>query len=206
MADTILDRLPVADLPSRYEIDRSTFYDRIAPLNLTFERGEKGRKFANAEQIELLDNLHSAVKAGRTAEFLKSLGVSDGQEFESDRQDGRHTAIQPMGMFHAFQVFHEAIAQLQRCARDVTPFFAPNFPQYLPHPVLQHAAAQGWRLKTSQVRNLIGVSPRGNCFSYLGFEFVRNGKCGREAQWSVRIEQSAGESSEHEQTRHAVGN
>ncbi|MBE9242252.1 hypothetical protein IQ217_11635 [Synechocystis salina LEGE 00031] len=50
---------------------------------------------------------------------------------------------------------------------------------------LEDAVSYGWLLTTTQIEKLLGVKPRGEQFDRQGFLFSRQGKAGREAQWSV---------------------
>jgi hypothetical protein len=50
---------------------------------------------------------------------------------------------------------------------------------------LEDAVSYGWLLTTTQLEKLLGVKPRGEQFDRQGFLFTRQGKAGREAQWSV---------------------
>ncbi len=51
---------------------------------------------------------------------------------------------------------------------------------------LEDAVSYGWLLTTTQIEKLLGVKPRGEAFERQGFIFTRQGKAGREAQWSVK--------------------
>ncbi len=50
---------------------------------------------------------------------------------------------------------------------------------------LEDAVSYGRLLTTTQIEKLLGVKPRGEQFDRQGFVFTRQGKAGREAQWSV---------------------
>ncbi|WLT40300.1 hypothetical protein NON20_24465 (plasmid) [Synechocystis sp. B12] len=50
---------------------------------------------------------------------------------------------------------------------------------------LEDAVSYGWLLTTTQIEKLLGVKPRGEQFDRQGFLFTRQGKAGREAQWSI---------------------
>jgi hypothetical protein len=64
-------RVPISQLPSRYDIARSAIYTRLKDLRI--EPSKEGKKaYVNAEQLQLLDELHEHInKGGTTGEFLK---------------------------------------------------------------------------------------------------------------------------------------
>ena len=66
-----LDRLPVSQLTSRYDISRTSLYKRLSDLNIKPHTiGSKAD--VDADQLSLLDKLHDHLKAGhQTAEFLE---------------------------------------------------------------------------------------------------------------------------------------
>ena len=75
-----VDSLPVKKLFGRfgrYEIGRTSFYDRVKALNLQFEkRGPES--IASVEQVDLLDALHDHMKLGNSIEsFVESLPTRD---------------------------------------------------------------------------------------------------------------------------------
>ena len=50
---------------------------------------------------------------------------------------------------------------------------------------LQKAADHEWLLSTSEVKELIGVKPRGSPFVRGAFKFTKCGKIGKQSAWSV---------------------
>ncbi|GAC1456999.1 MAG: hypothetical protein NVS2B14_00500 [Chamaesiphon sp.] len=191
---TEIDRLPVAQLPSRYEVSRTVIYERMAALQLTPEK--KGNKaFVDAEQIKLLDDLHKALKQGlSTLDFLESRGLLTGlstsqkytESFQlepSALQSTGQSSLQstePSGLQLALQSTLEAIAaRLQPQEPDPCAFLR----------TLEEAYQNGWLLSTSQVAKLLGLKPSSvnhhKSFSRHGFTFIKQGKNGSESAWAV---------------------
>jgi hypothetical protein len=50
---------------------------------------------------------------------------------------------------------------------------------------LERAAANQWILTTTEVKSLIGTTPKGDEYTYGAFAFVRAGRLGRSAGWRV---------------------
>ena len=84
MTETIatyqIGSISVADLPDRYSLGRSAFYERVSALSLQFEK--KGNKsIATAQQVDLLDALHDHIKLGNSIEsFVESLPTPESSQ------------------------------------------------------------------------------------------------------------------------------
>ena len=73
-----VDSLPVNQLPDRYGIGKSSFYQRVSALGLEFEK-RGTRSIAAADQIDQLDALHDHLKKkGNTIDsFMESLQLPE---------------------------------------------------------------------------------------------------------------------------------
>ncbi|NJO94546.1 MAG: hypothetical protein HC820_09865 [Hydrococcus sp. RM1_1_31] len=182
-----IDRVPITQLPSRYGIARSNLYIRLKDLGIEPEKmGKKG--FVNAEQLQLLDALHDHIqKGGTTGEFLKSL--------DSDRpQIDPALVISTTGqnpLFHPPTL----VAVVEAIVKRLLPTTGSRL-SYLRE--LEEACERGWLLSTSEVADLLGLSPRtiaayGQEFSDAGFVFTRTGtRKGGEIAWLIDKQSSFG--------------
>jgi hypothetical protein len=186
MTETTLDSLPVASLQQRYGISRSVLYERINALQISSEkRGNKA--YVNAEQIELLDNLHAFLQnGGSTADFLASAGLST--LLSGDDQLATQSALLDAKALAALVV---AIAQ-QITPSPVASPVAITFP-LANLEALERATTNGWLLSTSQLAPLLGLKTlTGKALTRYGFTCQRVGKNGTESAWSVSKVESAG--------------
>jgi hypothetical protein len=188
--DNSIDRVPVNQLPDRYNLVRSAIYTRLDALGIEPEKvGNKS--YVNAEQLRLLDNLHEFIQAGgTTAEFQESRGIrrrkdnsqASGQS-ASGQSAGLSTAQSQADMSQFLNVLSDFAAKLQPAAPQPNPF------AYLE--TLERAAQSGWLLRTSEVAELLRLSPAemqlyGDRFSEAGFVFTKAGyRSGGEIAWKV---------------------
>jgi len=176
MIETILDSLPVAQLPDRYGIARSVLYIRLSDLKIKPEkRGNKA--YVNADQLKLLDDAHEAIRAGiPMAEFLDSRGLSDRQAGQSVGQSA--SAIAPLSNVDS----SAGAVMLETLINRLIPQAGPlaNLE------ILEKACSKGWLLSTSQLGPLLGLkSLSGKEIHRYGFTFTRVGKNGAESAWAI---------------------
>lgn len=183
MSEAEISRLPVGDLMVRYGISKSVLYERIKALRIeTFTLGRKA--YVSAEQIALLDGLHEHLGFGRsTAEFLEISGIQSGEQSAKKRnadpsgeQSGGLT-ISSESASHLFSMMAEQSAEPS----------ALHWTDRLRF--LEEAHQNHWLLSTSQLAELIGLTPgtlarMPHCDRY-GFEFTRSGLNGAEIAWKV---------------------
>ncbi len=179
MSQTELFDYPIRELPERYGIARSAVYVRMKRLNIT-PHTQGNRSYINANQLELLDNLHDflAEDSGRNIDdFLRSLNAVE----VTQRAFPLTGQLTPQQTRHIQgQSFPELQYQLEGHATQLRERFE----------LLDRAATRGWLLSTSDVALLIGLEPsslvRHQELSRWGFTFV---KCvertGREVNWAV---------------------
>lgn len=184
-----IDRLPVSQLPDRYNKARSVVYERLKDLGIEPER-QGNKAYLNADQIELLDRLHQHIESGgSTADFLDAIGLSDRRTGQNTLAPQYHAFItdppygvsdEPIGQYDGhtdlsvvLQVF-EVFAQRLNLTPD----------PLLPQRQLQELADRGWTASTSQLQAILGSKPREG--QRFGFELKRVGRSGREVAWVVR--------------------
>ena len=186
MSNGGLDRLPVNQLPDRYNLARSAVYKRLDALGIKPERiGNKA--YVNAQQIELLDDLHRFINGGgTTAEFLDMRGMSSSKDNNSQQFTEQSSGLST--------VTPDFIQLVTTIAAEVASRFQPPPPD--PDPLayletLERAAQNGWLLKTSEVAYLLDLSASdiqrcGDRFTEAGFVFTAAGyRSGGEVAWRV---------------------
>lgn len=168
-----VDSIPVSGLTDRYEIGRTALYDRLKALGIEPEK--RGRtSHISASQLDRLDELDTRLKNGEPMPSPPT-----GQITEHDR---RTFTEQPPNTSPNTSI---ALSP----STDAAILTLASMLQPRPDPLanyhsLQAAADNGWLLPTALVRELVGVTPRGEEFDRLGFRFVRQT---RRTEWSVSI-------------------
>jgi hypothetical protein len=167
-------RYPVADLTARFGISKTILYQRIKVLKIqTFRVGVAA--YVNGAQFALLNALDEHLKSGQsTAEFLEASGL---------------LAQEPPP--HPIEPFHEQVAAAigQPPATVQTDVQCPlHWTERIRF--LEDAHTHRWLLSTSQLAELIGISPatlaRMQECDRNGFQFVRAGMNGSEIAWEVK--------------------
>jgi len=170
-----INKLPVKDLPSRYNIRRTALYTRFTAANITPEK-DGTRSYISKEELEELDRLDAHIRTGGKLEEFKPIMKSQGaishqasvNSLSSDAVDKPDN-------------FTEALQLVEAIARH---FATPHDP--LQHyTALERAIASGWILSSSEVRSLIGIKPQGDRFQRGAFIFIRAGKIGNQSAWRV---------------------
>ena len=178
-----IDRIPLTQLPSRYGIPRSVLYTYLKDLQI--EPSKEGRKaYVSAEQLQLLDDLHEHIqRGGTTGEFLKQrkgTGQSRTDESGALVQDspGQILSMQPGAL----------VAVVEAIVKRLMPNTGSRL-SYLRE--LEEACFKGWLLSTSEIADLLGLSPKtvasyGQEFEDAGFVFTRAGTRKRgEIAWAI---------------------
>jgi len=205
MSDAQLDSFPVSELQHRYNIVRSNVYNRLEALNIKPEK-QRGRAYINGEQLQLLDALDEHIeKGGTTSEFVAStdsglVEKSSGQQHLStgqiEKSSGQqHLSTGQVGQFTLTEQ-HSALAGLiEALASRLMPMIVSQLkPAHDPLASLrglEEAYRNQWLLSTSELAQLLKVSPRtvrsyGEQFSDAGFVFTRAGTRKRgEVAWEI---------------------
>lgn len=178
-----IDRLPVAQLPSRYDISRTVLYERFAALKIEPER--KGNKaYVNAQQLELLDGLHSQLASGgSTLDFLERVGLSNSQ---SGGQSGSQSAGLSAGLSTEVGEPVSLSLLVEAIARRLSP---PDPDPFASFRTLESACQNRWLFSTSHLAQLLELSPttigRRDTFERYGFTFTKCGRNGTEVAWRI---------------------
>ena len=181
-----IDRVPVSQLPSRYSIARSALYTRLKDLKIEPEKQGK-KAFVNAEQLQHLDALHEHIqKGGITGEFLKQLERPGKLASEDSPGQSREFVQDSPGQITTSPTA-ALVTVVEAIVKRLIP--APSRLSYLRE--LEEAYSNGWLLSTSELADLLGLTPGtitdyGEQFNDAGFTFTRAGKRkGGELAWSV---------------------
>lgn len=181
-----IDRFPVGQLQGRYALARSAVYKRMEQLGIMPERVGQ-RSYLSAQQLRLMDELHTFInQGGSAAEFIEARGLRQKPSSPGNGAGptgGSALANSPSdfgGLISA--IVSEVIGRIGMGAE-------PDPLQYLEK--LEQAAVNGWLLSTSELADLIDLSPReiqayGDRFSDAGFVFSRSGyRKNGEIAWKV---------------------
>lgn len=187
MSNGGIDRFPVSQLPSRYQIARSAIYTRMGELNITTEKiGNKA--YVNAQQLQLLDDLHSFIQSGRTtAEFIEMRGLQSAESGASSE-----SAAPSSELSTGLSSSGDLVRLVSTIAAEVAARFQSPAPDpYAYYEILERAAQLGWQLRTSELADLLDLPPEeilrcGDRFHEAGFVFTRAGfRSQGEVAWRV---------------------
>ncbi|NEO59898.1 MAG: hypothetical protein F6J98_05510 [Moorea sp. SIO4G2] len=194
-----IDKIPVKDLQSRYNIGRSALYERFKHANIKPNK-EGTRSFVSGEQLEELDCLHNHLERGGTFEDFEALLT---QEFTENSQEAISLNSSPDSSVDVHQTSSwEAEREALEVLIDVIASGIERVGINRLQPVnpigymgqLKMAAEEGWLLTTSEVEGLIKVKPhtRKGEVSYRrgSWVFIKSGKIGRETAWRVAKEET----------------
>jgi hypothetical protein len=164
------DQLSLSDAQRRYSLGKTALNARINHCQIQPVRsGTRG--FLTGSQIRVLDQLHDHLASGR--------GMSD---FESPFIEAE---IEPIGEPSAIvPTNHNRDQYLEVSA---TP--AVGHIQALQERLefLSLCSREGWQLPTSDIRAILGASPRRDGWTRYGFTFEAVGTHGQETAWAVHL-------------------
>lgn len=209
-----IDPYPISALQDRYGLSsRQAVYDRINALGIKpVARGK-----ISSDQLDKLDKLDKHIKAGGAiADFINfdSLSASPVDKSNSpvDKLEPSPRTFSPRMTGHRGNLDATSsptpadksesapnTASFIQLVREIADAVRPQA-EPLQHLVwLERAAASGWLLSSSEVRSLLGVSPRTNSrdrtFTRGCFTFVKSGKIGNQTAWRV-LKTTSGKSSQ----------
>ena len=164
-------------------------------------------RYSIASRNSLYNRLNSLKSKGIDVELVKDKGKSFAGQLLIDVLDQQDKWLNEGGILDNFQPVEEVEINQMR-DRDIIPITLPstndlilnsiaialtkiaesNKPQRDPlwHvEQLMLAAKFKIQLSTSQVKQIIGVKPRGEVFQRGSFKFIKVGKIGRESAWVV---------------------
>ena len=135
-----INKFPVKDLPSRYNVGRTALYARFTAALITPEK-DGTRSYISGKELEELDRLDSHIKTGGKLEDFQpannqSLVVSQSQESAVNE-----VAPRSADNFTETLQLVEAIARHIAATRDPLQHYAS----------LERAIASGWLLSTAEV-------------------------------------------------------
>ncbi|NEO59426.1 MAG: hypothetical protein F6J98_03030 [Moorea sp. SIO4G2] len=192
-----IDKIPVKDLQTKYNIGRSALYERFKHANVKPNK-EGTRSFVSGEQLSELDRLHNHLEGGGTFEDFESLSTtgnsqeaislnsSPNSSLNVHRTNSWEAEREPLEVLidAMKQSFHYAITygvSLPNAGKPVTAIDR--------HQQLKVAAEEGWLLTTLEVKELIGVKPQAgkgeNKYTRGSWTFIKSGKIGRGTAWRV---------------------
>lgn len=162
-----INKLPIKDLPNRYNIRRTALYTRLAAANITPEK-DGTRSYISKEELAELDRLDSHIKTGGKLEDFQPIR-------DQSLVISQQSAVNSADNFNETLQLVEAIARHFQQQRDPLQHYA----------ALERAIASGWLLSSSEVRSLISTKPHGDRFQRGSFVFIRSGKIGVQTAWRV---------------------
>jgi hypothetical protein len=176
--DAQIDGLGIEELCDRYSIKKAQFYNRKNSLNLEFEIPAGSRKaIANADQIALLDELDSYLKAGGQIEqFAISKGIEESTRPSSQSSNGlsirESTDLQ--GMMILAEAIASGLAPQNKIAqlRERIGFLKELCDQQIPIP-------------SSDLKMVLDRRSLGKVVFAYGFQAVRIGKQSGESLWQI---------------------
>ncbi len=178
-----IDRFPVSDLPSRYSIKRTALYERLKALKLKpIKQGNKS--YLDGDQLKRLDELHAHIQRGG--------GITD---FLQEPEQPSSEQTDPTGQLAQINQSGALVALVEVLTSRLVPAIVskltPPAPPLAHLEALEKAYEKGWLLSTSELAQLLRLSPKtirgyGDSFREAGFTFTRAGTRARqETAWKV---------------------
>ncbi|MEM9948704.1 MAG: hypothetical protein AAF810_21945 [Cyanobacteria bacterium P01_D01_bin.36] len=181
-----IDRIPVNQLSDRYKLARSAVYKRMGDLGI--EREKIGnRAYVSADQVALLDELHSFIGVGgNVAEFIARKGL-DKPSAQSNDSSGQSSGL-ALDQSDMVKLVSAIAAEM---ANSLQPALSAPVDPLAYYEKLEKAASGKWKMRTSELANLLKLTPKeidsyGQTFYEAGFVFTRAGyRSGGETAWLV---------------------
>lgn len=178
-----IDRFPVSDLPARYDIKRTALYERLKALDIKpYKQGNKS--YVDGDQLQQLDDLHTHIgRGGGLTDFKEE------SELLSDEHSEQTEQLAPINQSGVLLAFAEALTS--RLVPAIVSKLTPPPPPLAHLEALERAYEKDWLLSTSELAQLLKLSPRtirnyGDRFSEAGFIFTKAGTRARqETAWRV---------------------
>lgn len=189
-----IDRIPVNQLSDRYQLARSAVYKRMSDLGIAREK-IGNRAYVSNEQVKLLDELHNFIgMGGNVAEFIDRKGLNNPSISSSKNSSGQSSG-QSFGQSSGLALNQSDMVKLiSAIAAEMSAKLQPALAARDPlayYESLEKAAKGGWKLRTSEVAELLKLDPKeidgyGHTFYEAGFAFNRAGyRSGGEGAWLV---------------------
>lgn len=166
MAD--IDPYPVSELFARYGKSRDVVYKRLNGLKIRPHKLDKGNQsYITLEELQLMDALHQHVQAGgELSDFVVRLS-SVGSD-SSDSQGLEQSDI-------VRQLNGQSIEQFLELAQAIALMLRPT-DRYSNYETLERFARNGWLIQSRELKELIGIQPKGNVMRWGGFRMEREGR------------------------------
>ena len=179
MVHAIVDRIATSDVQDRFNLrSRTAIANRLQALGIAEER-DCQKSYIPMSALEKLEALDRCLKRpGATLEKCARCVNSDLVAINSQTPEPRSPIPE-----ERLATPHESFIQL---VHEIASALRPEQDPLAPLVSLEAAAVNGWLLTSSQVKALVGVSPRSNTFTRGSFTFIRSGKIGRESGWQVK--------------------
>ena len=188
--------LSVNELCDRYGI-RKTLYNRLDGLGIKLSK-KSNKSYATEEQISLLDQQNEHIKSGGTIDNFEPVEIAEVTVHNSGTQHSEIVDISSFESTTQLTAQHgtqeellgdivTAIASLRASTEGLADKLPAKNPLWYMHE-LEIAIANNWQLSTSQIKEMIGVKPRGETFKHGCFIFSKCGKINRESAWKVTKE------------------
>ena len=184
-----IDRFPVSDLPSRYSIKRTALYERLKALKLKpIKQGNKS--YLDGDQLKRLDELHAHIqRGGGITDFVTEQKQPNSGQTEQTEQTDPTGQLAQINQSGALVALVEVLTS--RLVPAIVSKLTPPAPPLAHLEALEKAYEKGWLLSTSELAQLLRLSPKtirgyGDSFREAGFTFTRAGTRARqETAWKV---------------------
>ena len=202
------------ELQTRYELkSRKGIYARINALNLQLPKDSKRRSYATEQMVQQLDDLDAHLKSGGElksyvptthTEVMSDVTVP---HMEVSEPHGTNellpNEVTPGNITNTNDLLPNQVTLGNSNTNDLLPDMLPEevtlLPQLLsviqnltnnhdplmPNRLLAEAADRGYILTSKQIKDILGIKPKGSSFTRLGFSFTKIGKDGAYSSWSV---------------------
>ncbi|NEO17276.1 MULTISPECIES: hypothetical protein [unclassified Moorena] len=193
-----IDKIPVKDLQTKYNIGRSALYERFKHANVKPNK-EGTRSFVSGEQLSELDRLHNHLEGGGTFEDFESLSTTGNSQEAISLNSSPNSSLN-VHRTNSWEAEREPLLEVLIDAMKQSFHYAITYGVSLPnagkpvtaidrHQQLKVAAEEGWLLTTLEVKELIGVKPQAgkgeNKYTRGSWTFIKSGKIGRGTAWRV---------------------
>ena len=182
--------MKISELLERYNLkSRKSFYSRLNGLGITLEKDVRGHSYATPEQVELLDQLDSHLKAGGTIASFTPLSTAEVVPADTTQPTTQpalqHTPVNtPVNTLAEPPIDNRTLSVLEAIASQIQ----PSSPLWYMDS-LKRAADEGWLLTTAEVRQLISVKPKTSkgekVYKRGCWLFQKAGKIGAQTAWKV---------------------
>ena len=170
-------------LLARYHLKtRQSLYNRLKGLGITLEKDHKGANFVTPEQIEQLDRLDEYLKGGgRIADYTPVVDTVVEMSPDSSIEPRLDSVGSVIDTPDDTAILQQAIEAIASRMPPISPLWWQK--------ELERARSEGWLLSTQDLRDLIGVTPRGSTYKRGVWRFEKAGRIGNQSAWRVLKEE-----------------